>query len=113
MHKYAERMSAMMRYNMIAIKLGPNDYNGLLVDLDEVVEGRTIYELKRKGAKILAQEMREKKDLLPNFKFDINEIYRERTKTDISEFEMKNLEIVKILLELNDKSILFEGKFRV
>ena len=103
----------MMRYNMIAIKLGPNDYNGLLVDLDEVVEGRTIYELKKNGAKILAQEMREREDLLPNFKFDINEIYRERTKTDISEFEMKNLEIVKILLELNDKSILFEGKFRV
>ena len=113
MHKYAERMSAMMRYNMIAIKLGPNYYNGLLVDSDEVVEGRTIYELKRKGAKILAQEMREKKDLLPNFKFDINEIYRERTKTDISEFEMENSEIVEILLELNDNGILFEGKFQV
>ena len=100
MHKYAERMSAMMRYNMIAIKLGPNDYNGLLVD-------------KRTGAKILAQEMREKKDLLPNFNFDINEIYRERTKTDISELEMENSEIVQILLELNDDAILFEGKFRV
>ena len=33
--------------------------------------------------------------------------------TEISKEEMKNLEIVKILLELNDKSILFEGKFRV
>ena len=103
----------MMRYNMIAIKLGPNNYNGLLVDLDEVVEAKTIYALKRKGAKILAQEMREKKDILPNFKFEINEIYRERTKTDISEFEMENSEIVEILLELNDNGILFEGKVRV
>ena len=33
--------------------------------------------------------------------------------TEISKEEMKNLEIVKILLELNDKSILFEGRVRV
>ena len=103
----------MLKYNMIAIKVAPNNYNGLLVDTDYVVEGRTMYELKKNGAKILAQEMREKKDILPNFKFDINEIYRERTKTDISEFEMENSEVVKILLELNDNVILFEGKFRV
>lgn len=103
----------MLKYSMIAIKVATNNYNGLLVDTDYVVEGRTIYELKKNGAKILAQEMREKKDLLPNFNFDINEIYRERTKTDISEFEMENSEIVKILLELNDKSILFEGRIQV
>ena len=103
----------MLKYSMIAIKVAPNNYNGLLVDTDYVVEGRTIYELKKNGAKILAQEMREKKDLFPNFNFDINEIYRERTKTDISKFEMENAEIVKILLELNDNGILFEGRVRV
>ena len=57
--------------------------------------------------------MREKKDILPNFKFEINEIYRERTKTDISEFEMENSEIVEIFLELNDSRILFEGRIEV
>lgn len=103
----------MLKYSMIAIKVATNDYNGLLVDTDYVVEGKTIYELKKNGAKILAQEMREKKDILPNFKFEINEIYRERTKTDISEFEMENSEVVGILLELHDNVILFEGKVRV
>ena len=33
--------------------------------------------------------------------------------TEISKEEMKNLEIVEILLELNDKSILFEGRIQV
>ena len=103
----------MLKYSMIAIKVAPNNYNGLLVDTDYVVEGRTIYELKKNGAKILAQEMRESEPILPNFKFKINEIYRERTKTDISESEMKNSEIVKILLELHDNVILFEGRTRV
>ncbi len=103
----------MLKYSMIAIKVAPNNYNGLLVDTDYVVEGRTIYELKKNGAKILAQEMREREAILPNFKFKINEIYRERTKTDISESEMKNSEIVKILLELHDNVILFEGRTRV
>lgn len=103
----------MLRYGMIVIKLGPNNYNGLLVDIDEVIEGKTIYELKRKGAKILAKEMRERRDLSPNYKFDVSQIYKKRTMTEISEEEMKNSEIVQILLELNDNGILFEGKFRV
>lgn len=103
----------MLRYGMIVIKLGPNDYNGLMVDLDEVIEGKTIYELKRKGAKILAKEMRERRDLSPNYKFDVSQIYKKRTMTEISEEEMKNSEVVEILLELNDNGILFEGKFRV
>ena len=33
--------------------------------------------------------------------------------TEISKEEMKNLEIVEILLELNYKSILFEGRIQV
>ena len=103
----------MLKYSMIAIKVTPNNYNGLLIDIDYVVEGRTIYELKKNGAKILAQEMRERGAFLPNFKFKINEIYRERTKTDISESEMKNSEIVEILLELHDNVILFEGRVEV
>lgn len=103
----------MLRYGMIVIKLGPNDYNGLMVDLDEVIEGKTIYELKRKGAKILAKEMRERRDLSPNYKFDVSQIYKKRTMTEISEEEMKNSEVVEILLELNDNGILFEGRVRV
>ena len=103
----------MLRYGMIVIKLGPNNYNGLLVDIDEVIEGKTIYELKRKGAKILAKEMRERRDLSPNYKFDVSQIYKKRTMTEISEEEMKNSEIVQILLELNDNGILFEGRVRV
>ena len=41
------------------------------------------------------------------------EIYKKRTMTEISEEEMKNSEIVQILLELNDNGILFEGRVRV
>lgn len=103
----------MLRYSMIVIKLGPNNYNGLLVDFDCVLEGKTVEELKKQGARVLAQEMREREDFSPNYKFDVSQIYKKRTMTEISKEEMKNLEIVKILLELNDKSILFEGRIQV
>lgn len=104
----------MLRYNMILIKLNANRYNGLLIDVDCVVEAKTVQQLKLKGAKVLAQEMREKgEDLLPNYKFDISQIYKKRTMTEISEFEMNNSEIVEIRLELRDNLILFEGRIRV
>lgn len=32
----------MLKYSMIAIKVAPNNYNGLLVDTDYVVEGRNL-----------------------------------------------------------------------
>ena len=103
----------MLRYSMIVIKLGPNNYNGLLVDFDCVLEGKTVEELKKQGARVLAQEMRKREDFSPNYKFDVSQIYKKRTMTEISKEEMKNLEIVKISLELNDKSILFEGRIQV
>lgn len=104
----------MLRYKMIAIKLNTNNYNGLLVDCDYVVEAKTVQQLKMKGAKVLAHEMREKgEDLLPNYEFDVSQIYKKRTMTEISEFEMNNSEIVEIRLELRDNLILFEGRIRV
>ncbi len=103
----------MLRYNMIVIKLGPNNYNGLMIDVDDVLEAKTLQQLKIKGARVLAQVMREKEDFLPNYKFDVSQIYKERTMTEISEFEMNNSEIVEIRLELRDNLILFEGRIRV
>ena len=104
----------MLRYNMIVIKLGPNNYNGLMIDVDDVLEAKTLQQLKIKGARVLAHEMREKgEDLLPNYEFDVSQIYKKRTMTEISEFEMNNSEIVEIRLELRDNLILFEGRIRV